>query len=916
LPAGFSDARVFAVGGPTAIAFTPDQRMLVSTQSGTLRVFQNDTLLPAPALSFPATRICTNSERGLLGLAVDPDFARNQFIYLYYTFRRPNGDCGSRSLNGPVNRVSRFVLPANNVVDPNTETVLLDNISSWNGNHNAGDLQFGKDGLLYVAVGDAGCDPYGTGCAGSNDAARDVHTPLGKILRIDRDGNVPVTNPWRGDNTARCNNGIAPAGVRCQETYSWGLRNPFRMAMDPNADQTRLFINDVGQDRWEEIDVAAPGADFGWNVREGFCRNGSSTECAPANPAPAGMADPLFAYPHDTQVPGTESRNCNSISGGAFVPRGVWPAEWDGVYLFSDYVCGSIFAIDSFAARPGARDFVRGLGGSSAVHLTFGPFQQSQALYYTTYAGGGQVRRISYTGPGNNRPPVAVFTASPTSGAIPLSVTFSGAGSSDPDAGDTLSYFWDFGDGATRTTSTPSTSYVYTRAGEFTASLRVRDQNLAFSLPVTVRIFAGNSAPVARMDTPAAEARFAVGQTITLSATATDAEDGVLPPAALSWTVILHHDQHTHPFLGPLTGNNLTFSAPAPEDLLAATNSYLEIRLVVRDSTGEQVVVTRDLRPQAVNLTFQTNPPGLSLRVNEETLAAPRTLVSWANWVLDVTAPDQTNTAGQRFVFDSWSNGGTRSQRLATPSAPATYTATFRPTGSATDTGAAASAASYSRDALAPGSIGSFFGPRLASATTVAPSTPLPTALDGLSIVIRDSSAVERNAPLYFASPGQVNFVVPAATATGPAVVSAVRNREVIASSAITIESAAPGIFTANGDGRGVPAALYQRGTQILNVFQCGPVAGSCVPAVIDLADSGETILSLYGTGWRGRTGSVRAQANGIELPVQFAGPQGQFDGLDQLNVVLPSSLRGRGELMVLVSAEGKASNPVRINVR
>jgi glucose/arabinose dehydrogenase len=226
--------------------------------------------LATPALQIAANRICSNSERGLLGVAVDPQFATNQYIYLYYTFRRPGGDCGQRTATTPVNRVSRFVLPASKVIDPATETVLIDNIPSYNGNHNGGDVQFGRDGYLYVSVGDSGCDPVGdSGCAGANDAARDVNTLSGKVLRITKDGGIPAENPWQGAGTARCgsaSNGATPggsaaAGVRCQEVFAWGLRNPFRLAFDPNAAETRFFILDVGQDVWEEINEAKAGAD-------------------------------------------------------------------------------------------------------------------------------------------------------------------------------------------------------------------------------------------------------------------------------------------------------------------------------------------------------------------------------------------------------------------------------------------------------------------------------------------------------------------------------------------------------------------------------------------------------------------------------------------------------------------------------
>lgn len=385
VPAGFTDLLVTSVGAPTAIAFTPDGRLLITQQAGSLRVFQGG-LLGTPALTIPAASICTNSERGLLGVAVHPSFASNRFIYLFYTFEKPDGAC--------VNRVSRFTLPDSNVINPATELVLIDNMPSPNGNHNAGDLHFGKDGFLYVSIGEGGI----------SSAARNEHVLTGKILRITADGGIPPTNPFQGAGTARCNvTGSTTPGNKCQETFAWGFRNPFRIAFDPNAVGTRFFINDVGQSTWEEIDEAQAGADFGWNCREGAHTFSTSGACSPA---PPGMVDPIFEYAHGTTIPGTTSpTNCNSITGGAFVPNGLW-SGFDGSYLFADFICGEIFRMTQSGPTWSAQDFGSGLGG--VVHLTFGPYGGSQALYYTTYAGGGQVRVIASV-----PPPLDFFTVAP-----------------------------------------------------------------------------------------------------------------------------------------------------------------------------------------------------------------------------------------------------------------------------------------------------------------------------------------------------------------------------------------------------------------------------------------------------------------------------------------------------------------------
>ncbi len=479
VPAGFTDSLVTTLGAPTALAFTPDGRLLITTQSGVLRIYQGGALLGTPALTFPASSICTNSERGLLGVAVDPEFVPTGYIYLFYTFEKPGGAC--------VNRVSRFVLPAGNVINPATELVLVDNMPSPAGNHNAGDLHFGRDGYLYISIGDGGCDyADDSGCAGANDAARDEHVLTGKILRITRDGNIPLDNPFQGPGTARCSaTAQTTPGNQCWETFGWGLRNPFRFAFDPNAAGTRFFINDVGQGLWEEIDEGTAGADYGWNLCEGAHNNNSTGPCTNA---PPGHVGPVYDYRHGVTIPGTTSpTNCNSITGGAFALNGVWPG-YDGSYLFGDFVCGEIFKL-TFSGSWSASDFGQSLGGVTT--MIFGPLGSGgRALYYATFNGGGQVRRISYQEAGNAAP-AAAAAADASSGPVPFSVTFNAAGSSDPDPGDTLTYFWDFGDGTAETSTTSLTiGHTYEKPGTYTATLRVRDNHFAFSAPDTVAIHA------------------------------------------------------------------------------------------------------------------------------------------------------------------------------------------------------------------------------------------------------------------------------------------------------------------------------------------------------------------------------------------------------------------------------------------
>jgi glucose/arabinose dehydrogenase len=657
VPASFTDTALFNVAAPTAIAFTPDGRMLIATQGGQLRVANaQGQLQPNAAVGVP--QVCTNSERGLLGVAVDPQFATNKFVYLYYT-TSATGACR--------NRVSRWILSDAN--QATNETILIDRIHSTAGNHNAGDLNFGTDGNLYVSVGDGGCDyATPTNCAGVNDAARDHHVLLGKILRIDRDGAIPAGNPFTGAGTGRCNvTGSTTAGNWCQETWAWGLRNPYRFAFDPNSPD-RVYINDVGQGLREEIDNGVAGADYGWNIREGTCANPALGPSNCGSPPPAGMTNPVFDY--------GRSDGCVSITGGAFVPNDAgWPAAYLGKYLFADYGCGKIFRLDPSGSTFVRTDFATGLGSGSATHLEFGPFAGGQALYYTTYAGGGQVRRVSFTAA--NTPPNASLAANPSSGPAPLSVAFNGSASSDPDAGDTIvNYEWTFGDGsAVANTSTPTTSHTYA-AGNWTASLRVTDNRGGVSAPATVLISAGNSPPTAVIDSPPNNTTFAVGQTVTVTGHATDPQD---QNPTLTWTVLRRHDQHTHPWASG-TGLTVSFPFPPPEDLSAVDTSWIEVHLTATDSGGLSHTVSRTYLPRKVSLTLAATPAGPSPTLNGSSVTPPFTFTSWQGWVITLGAPNQTiGTTKWRFV--SWSDGGAQTHTVTTSATDTTYTAAFRKVG-------------------------------------------------------------------------------------------------------------------------------------------------------------------------------------------------------------------------------------------
>lgn len=232
------------------------------------------------------------------------------------------------------------------------------------------------------------------------------------------------------------------------------------------------------------------------------------------------------------------------------------------------------------------------------------------------------------------------------------------------------------------------------------------------------------------------------------------------------------------------------------------------------------------------------------------------------------------------------------------------------------------SGASFAGPAVAPESIASVFGEGLAPITASAAATPLPTSLASTMVRVTDRTGVQRFAPLFYVSPGQVNFLVPPGTATGPATVSVFRGEVLKSSGTPQIDPVAPGLFAANANGKGVAAAVAIRvrpdGSQTSQlIFTCGSVAGSCTPLPIDLGpESDQVYLLLFGTGFRGRSSLPTVRIGGETSEVLYAGAQGAFVGLDQVNVRLPRSLAGRGEVDIVLTVDGRLANTVTAGIR
>jgi uncharacterized repeat protein (TIGR01451 family) len=714
LPPGFQETVVFSgLTQPTAVEFTGDGRVFVAEKSGLIKVF--DSLADTTPTVFADLRTQVHNfwDRGLLGLALHPDFPTSPWVYALYTHDAAIGGVAPRwgspgvtsdpcpTPPGPTadgcvvsGRLSRLEASGNVMIG--SERVLLEDWCQQYPSHSVGALAFGPDGALYVSGGDGasfnfvdygqdgsplnpcGAPPAGVGGvqtpptaeggALSSQSLRSAYegpaTLNGAVLRVN-----PETGAAMPDNPL-----VGSPDPNAQRIVAYGLRNPFRLTVRPGTNE--IWVGDVGWGTWEEINrITNPTggvANLGWPCYEGNGRqpgydSANLNLCETLYQQPGLVVTPHFTYNHSSQVVAGEScpTGSSSISGLAFYTGTRYPAAYNGALFFADYSRGCIWVMKDPLGTRTIESFVF---PAAAVALRTG---HEGDVFWVDY-NGGTIRRIQYVA--DNQPPTAVVQAAPTTGETPLTVNFDGRDSSDPDAGDTLSYSWDLnGDGVFGDSTSATAAWTYSAAGNYTARLRVTDSRGA-SDTADVVIRAGTR-PVARIDTPSPSLTWRVGDVITFSGGATDAEEGTLPPSALTWTIILHHcpsNCHTHTiqsFPG-VTGG--TFVAPDHE-----YPSHLEIRLTATDSAGLTDSRSVLSQPQTAILTFQSSPSGLQLAVNGSTGTTPfpRTVIIGSS--NSVSAPSPQTLGGVQYQFSNWSDGGAQTHNITGPASPASYSANY-----------------------------------------------------------------------------------------------------------------------------------------------------------------------------------------------------------------------------------------------
>ncbi|NGO12643.1 carbohydrate-binding protein [Streptomyces sp. HC44] len=576
-------------GEPMSLAVLPDRSVLHTSRDGELRLTDaaGNTKLAGKLAVY------SHDEEGLQGVGVDPGFADNRFIYLYYAppLNTPAGDApetGTAADFAPfdgVNRLSRFVLKADGTLDNASEKKILD-VPATRGIccHVGGDIDFDAQGNLYLSTGDD-----------SNPFQSDGYTPIderanrnpafdaqrtagntndlrGKILRVkvNADGSYAIPD----------GNLFAPGTDKTRpEIYAMGLRNPFRFSVDKKTGI--LYVGEYGPDagaasatrgpagQVEFARITKPG-NFGWPYCTGdndayvdydFATgaSGAAFDCAaPKNTSPnnTGLTDLPPAQP--AWIP-YDGPSVPEFGDGSESPMGgpvyhydpdldspvKFPEAYDGDFFAGEFGRRWIKRISSDA--DGTVQSINDIPwtGTQIMDMEFGP---DGALYVLDYGiswfGGDEysgLYRIENATDGHS--PVAEASADRTSGQAPLKVKFSSAGTSDAD-GDALTYSWDFGDGAKSTSANPT--HTYKKNGTYTATLTAKDPS-GRTGSASVQVVVGNTAPKVTLDLPRDGQLFKFGDAIPFKVRVTDPEDGTIDCAKVKVTFILGHDSHGHP---------------------------------------------------------------------------------------------------------------------------------------------------------------------------------------------------------------------------------------------------------------------------------------------------------------------------------------------------------------------------------
>ena len=646
---------------PTAIAWTPDGRLLITEKPGLVKLVSRRNAPFGRVILDLSRRVSTREDTGMMGIEVDRDFARNRFIYVSYAFDPDPSAPGAPKTA----RLSRFKLGARNRIHggERSEKVILGRVSRGpcpppandvdcmptDYSHTIGAVRTAADGTLWVSMGDGSATP-----AASARSLRtfDERSYAGKLLHIDRNGHGLPGHPFCQDEH--------DLRLVCTKVFAMGFRNPFRFSLAPDGTP---IVGDVGWGSREEIDVVLAGRNYGWPCYEGeirtpgydafeVCRRLYAQEGSPG--ATEGPAHAYERPPAGAAV----------IVGPLFPESGAAP-PFRNAFFFGDYGMESLFRLTGGigSAQSEIETIATGWRG---VDLRPGP---GGTLTYVDIAD-GRVGAIAHA-PGNKTPTASV-QAAPAYGALPLRVKLSAA-AEDPD-GDKLSYRWRLGDG--KRASGPTVWHTYRKRGVYVVRLVVRDSDGARSL-AAAKVWVGNAPPSARIVSPSDGHRYVAGHAIRLRAAGRDPDDGRLRGRAFQWRVVLHHGDHTH-YVDGATGREFPFKPLRDHD----ADSYYTVSLIAidRDGLGSHAVAPPDeitLRPKTTTLSFGSEPAGAPIVYGSAELQTPAVRRVAVGHRTHVTAGAAFESDGVTYRFSSWSDGAPRRRRIVIGPQPSRLTALY-----------------------------------------------------------------------------------------------------------------------------------------------------------------------------------------------------------------------------------------------
>ena len=602
LPNGFTQELIASGLDPTVIAESPDGRIFVAEKNGTILIIENDTLLEDPFLVIDADNF---NERGLLGFVFHPDFATNNYFYVYYSVPRTQ-----------VNRVSRFTANGNYAI-PSSERVIFET-GEIAAIHNGGALVFGIDRKLYISIGDLS----------KPNNVQSLDNASGKIMRFEADGSIPMDNPF-----------FDTAEGQYKAIYAIGFRNSFCMTADPMTGE--IYAGDVGAQNWEEINHIKKGANYGWNIGDGPI---------PEETEPASYQAPLYYYPNEWKV------GCAITGIAVYNPEvKVFPEEYHDEIFFTDYCTGEIRRVSKSGEI--REVFAKGIVSPLSLMVS-----QHGSLYYAernadgtgsladnTSSHDGRIWKVTYTG--LEEP---VVTISPSDQTLVPGDT---AQFKVDATGKDLQYTWYEGS-ATVMKNTQKLELPQVNLQDDGRSFYCIVQNdLGESRSATATLHVvQNSRPNAQIIEPQVGSTYKAGDTIYFEGMISDAEDGFLGQEAYSWTIQFHHELHTHPFLSEIHAENGFFVIPAIGETSA--DVWYRIHLTATDSRGFTSTVRRDIYPELVEIQIISDPIGAQVNIDGATYKTPYEVESVKGILHTVQTPVFQILDGKMLSLKHWTFDG------------------------------------------------------------------------------------------------------------------------------------------------------------------------------------------------------------------------------------------------------------------